>query len=337
VRRLLATLSAAVLTAAFLCPLPAAAATRAEQWRAVAQQALDAYEVAPPPPSFQAFSHAYALLAIARLHGWDDPRLPGLVDHLLAERNPDGGWGLGVARDQFGDGSVNPATTTYTVTLAGHVGPALLEAYRHGLVDDQPLRDIVALLMSTSRIDTVAGQCVAFSRAAVDALGATYCVHNVNAGVAAFLTATNAIGIGATGLAKRVSAITKREASAWNTVSSVWPYKDTSTAADPDHNSYEAESMYLLAYPIGREAGFQLLAAPAVNDDGRRAHLRLVALPGGPGSMASDGSGTTMWCVMGDQWLAEAAAYVTASAGDAMRLSQAAALAAADAIACEGA
>jgi hypothetical protein len=38
---------------------------------------------------------------------------------------------------------------------------------------------------------------------------------------------------------------------------------------------------------------------------------------------------------MGDQWLTEADTYVTAHAGDAVRLSQAAAWAAANAIACQ--
>jgi len=279
--------------------------------------------------------HANALLAIARLYGWDDPRIAPLLAQLLAERNPDGGWGIGIPRGGL-SGGTNPADTTYTVTLAGHVGPALLAAYQAGaLTDPEPLRTITALLMTTGRISSADGQCVIYSRSSNDA---NHCVHNVNAGVASYLTQASAAGFGRSGLQRLVVDITRYEVSAYRTDWAGWPYKDSqSTEQDPDHGSYSAVSLYFLTYPVGREAAYQLLAAPATADDGRRAHLSLVSLPGGPGSQGLADPSTTLWCEMGDQWLTEATAYVASATGDAMRLSQAASAAAADSIACQGA
>jgi len=313
------------------------ASARSDAWRTVAVQALDAYEATPTPVSSQAFTFSQALLATARLYGWDDPRVPALISEIMALRNPDGGWGVNTAWDAFQDGSTNPSTTTYTVTLAGHVGPALLAAYQHGMLPDgnnpEPLQKITALLMGTAQYSSSIGRCVSYSRAAADSAtnNSSRCVHNVNAGVADYLTQANAAGFGATGLQKLVVDIVRFEIATYNPAWSGWSYMyGQTTKQDADHGSYTAASLYFAAYPVGREAAYQLLAAPATDDAGRRAHLRLVSLPGGPGSQALDGSGATLWAEMGDQWLDEASDYVTSSAGDASRLAQAAAAAAAN-------
>jgi hypothetical protein len=334
--------AAALIAAAFLIdPSPApsdsappVALTRSAQWRAVAVQALTLYEAAPAPSSFQAMVHANALAAIGRLNGWQDPRVPVLLGQLMAERNPDGGWGIGVARGGL-SGGTNPADTTYTVTLAGHVGPALLAAWQGGaLTDPEPLQTITRLLVSqTPRLTIAEGQCVTYSRSANDG---GHCVHNVSAGAADYLAQASAAGFGRSGLQRLVVDVTRWEVWAYRTDWSGWPYKDAQTTEqDPDHGSYSAASLYAAAYPVGREAAYQLLAAPATDDNGRRAHLRLVALPGGPGSQGLTDPSTTLWCEMGDQYLAEAAAYVTASAGVASNLSGTALLAAANSIACQ--
>jgi hypothetical protein len=319
-----ALLIAAVLTAAFLCPPPAAAdpvPTRAEQWRAIAAQALDAYGLALVPVQSAAFTRGSALWATGTLHGWSDPRVQPALAQLMAVRNAEGGWGLGYPYPAF-DGSMNGAGTTYTVTLAGHVGPALLAAWRGGaLTDPEPLTRITTLLMTTARY--------------APASGPSWCIHNINAGVADYLTQANDAGFGRSGLQKLVVDIVRFEITTYNPAWSNWSYQNTGNAEqDPDHGAYSAASLYFAAYPVGREAAFQLLAAPASSDDGRRAHMRLVALPGGPGSMSRTEPGVTLWCEMGDQWLLEAQAYVTGSAGDAKRLAQAAMFAALNAAAC---
>lgn len=343
-RLALAAIMVALSVAASGCAPPgavrptAADLTRSEQWRAIAVQALDAYELTGPPPSFKPFIDSQAMLAIGRLYGWDDPRIQPLISDLMALRNPDGGWGIGVTRNGLSGTGVNPATTTYTVTLAGHVGPALLAANKAGVFNDpadiQVLKDVTHLLMTTGQLNTTAGSCVAYSRSSYDLGGANLCVHNVNAGVADYLTQASAAGFGYTGLQKLVVAITRREVTTYNISWSNWSYREgQATVQDEDHGSYSAESMYFAAYPVGREAAYQLLAAAASDNDGRRAHMRIVGFPGGPGSQGLVNNTTTLWCEMGDAYLAEATAYVT-SVTDAQSLSQAAALASKNATVC---
>jgi hypothetical protein len=324
--------------AALFSPAPAAAADRSSEWRTVAVTALDAYEELPVPVQSKAFTLSSALLATGTLYGWGDSRVPPLLAALMATRNPEGGWGLGYAYPAF-DGTLNAATTTYTVTLAGHVGPALLAAWRAGaLTDPEPLARITQLLMGTARYVTPDGTCIAVSRDPNDAGSAAepaYCVHNINAGVADYLTQAGAAGFGRSGLQALVVAITRFEVNTYSPAWRGWAYQNTGNAVqDVDHGSYSAQSLYFSAYPIGREAAYQLLANPAVDDNGRRAHLRLPALPGGPGSMSRTQPGVTLWCELGDLWLAEAAGYVTASVADAKRLAQAAMLAALNSSAC---
>lgn len=341
-RKLACLAAIAALGAAFLCS-PFAVAdpppTRGEQWRAVAVQALDAYELLAVPTASAAFTYGSALWATGTLYGWADPRVQPLIAQLMAVRNPDGGWGLGYPYPAL-DGTTNPATTTYTVTLAGHVGPALLAAYKGGaLADREPLQRITQLLMGTTRYVPASGTCVSISRDASDAASAAHpnrCVHNINAGVADYLTQASEAGFGQTGLHSLVVAITRFEVATYVPAWAGWPYFHAgATEQDPDHGGYSAQSLYFAAYPVGRESAYQLLAIPAVNDNGRRAHMRLVALPGGPGSWSRTEPGVTLWCQMGDQWLTEAQAYVTASGVDAKRLAQAAMIAALDAVACE--
>jgi hypothetical protein len=308
-------------------------ADRVQAWHEIAVTALDEYEVAPPPTYSHAFVYSQALLATGRLHGWTDPRVSSLIAKLMSVRNPDGGWGVGRTWDAFGDGTTNPANTTYTVTLAGHVGPALLEAWKAGvLTDPEPLQTITKLLVSTSRVTLPTGQCVAYSRSSNDA-GASQRVHNVNAGVADYLTQASAAGFGRTGLQKLTVEITRYEVSTYRTDWAGWPYIDGRTVEqDPDHGAYTARSLYFLTYPIGREAVYRVLNTDYAGSlEGARGHMQLVSTPGGPGSQGVADPLTTLWCEMGDRWLAEAEAYVSASAGDPMRLAQAAAWCAANA------
>lgn len=312
--------------------------TRADRWAGIADQALAAFQALAVPVKSAAFTYGSALLATGTLNGWNDPHVPVLLDKLMDVRNPDGGWGLGYPYPAF-DKTSNTAGTTYTVTLAGHVGPPLLAAWKGGaLTDPEPLRKITQLLMTTPRYTSTGGARVSVSRDPGDTITSanpSWCIHNINAGVADYLTQASAAGFGYSGLQRLVVDITRFEVTTYNLSWSGWAYQHTgNTPQDRDHQSYSAQSMYFSAYPVGREAAYQLLANPAVDDDGRRAHMRLVALPGGPGSMSRDDPGVTLWAEMGDRWIPEAQAYVDASDGDAKRLAQAAMFAALNAQAC---
>lgn len=292
------------------------ASSRSDAWLVRAQAAIDAF-AAGDNGNEGAMAYAEAAGAIGNTYGWTDPRVQVYLNDVYALANPDGGYGLGYAYDFAGDGTVNPATTTYTVTLAGHVGPVLLAGYLHGVVPAAKVQTIVSLLMSTARINTPQGACIAYSRSANDNKPAL-CTHNANAGAGAFLLAANSAGIGQGGLMTLVVDITRRETGAYFPTGgphpSWWHYLDTPSWNDSDHNSYDAESMYSLAYPVGRQAAWlHMTNAYADNAGSPLAHMRLTSLPAAPSSMSTTDPGTTVWCEFGDAWLSEFDAYVAST------------------------
>jgi len=317
-----------VVTALVVGLLPVSsvrAATRADQWEAVAVDAITAFEAADQGGE-EAHAYAYMAGAIARLYGWSDPRVQVYLDKVYALRKPDGGWGLNGAYDKFNDGTVNPATTTYTVTITDHVGLVLLDAYEQGLVPAADIATLVSLTMSTQTWTFSNGQCTAYSRSSNDAISGTApanqrCVHNVNALAAWWLRKANAAGFVASGLNVRVQNITRHEVANYLVATTWWPYRGTLQPNDSDHNSADAEAMYDLANPIGREVAYQMLTHTYTdNAMAPMAHLRLVGLPPAPGSMSG---ATTLWCVLGDGWLTEVTLFV-ANAPTTRSLAQAA-------------
>jgi hypothetical protein len=335
-RRPLALAAAAVLTAAFLYPLPAGAdpdPTRADNWRAVAQRAWNRLDTLTATGTHRAFTLAFAAQATAWLSpdGWQDPAAQTYLTRLYATANPDGGYGLGYAYDAHGDGTTNPATTTYVVSLAGHVGPVLLDGYRAGVVPRAKVQAVFDLTATAPRIDTAAGRCIAYSRSSNDAK-VGLCVHNVNAGAAAFL-----LDAGRDGFAVPwwlVQGITKRELSAYNATTRFWPYRDNMAPAAQDaaHNAYTVESMYSLAYPVGYSAAYvAMYAEPDGDPNTPLVGMMLTGLPAAPTAMSGT---TTVWCLLGDSHLGEADAFVTSYWSDPVRLAQAAYYSAKNARAC---
>jgi hypothetical protein len=322
--RRLTLLTVAALTAVLLYPIPAsgrADPTRAEAWRAIAQRALDRVDVLTATGVHRSFTLAYATQATVWLSpdGWNDPAALAYLDRVYATALPDGGYGLGYAYDAHGDGTTNPASTSYVVSLAGHVGPVLLDGYRAGRVPRPKVQAVFDLVATAPRIDTAAGRCIAYSRSANDAK-AGLCVHNVNAGAAWFLMEAGKDGFAVPWWL--VQGIVKRELSAYNASTRFWPYRDNMAPApqDADHNSYTVESMYHLAYPVGYSAAYvAMYAEPDADPQTALVGMRLAGLPPAPTAMSGT---TTVWCLLGDTWLNEADAYATANWGDAVRLAQ---------------
>lgn len=232
---------------------------------------------------------AYSLMAasVARRSpdGWRDQQALAYLAKVRAARNPDGGYGLNRAVDTYpaGDGKVNPADTTYTITVTDHVGPVLLAAYRSGTgaATAAEIRTLVQLVMGMPRIDTAAGRCIPYSRYDT---GAALCVHNVNASAGRFLADTAAAGITVSGQARMVVEITRREVAAYDPGAAWWHRRDTPAWDDVDHASFEAESMHELAHWIGRESAYDHLwprvyPAGTSNAMDGVALLRLAGLP----------------------------------------------------------
>lgn len=319
-----------LLSLAGATPTAARAADRADEWRAQASWALTIFDEADTGNE-RTSAYGLAYEASGRLRGWNDARTVALLNKILLQKKPDGGYGLNFAFDVLSDGTVNPASTTYTVTLADHVGSSLLEGYRNGAVPRGEIQNIVNLLMSTPRIDTAAGQCIAYSRHPNDTVPYA-CVHNVSAGAARFLMEANAAGVGRSGLAALVEGVTRREVAAFDAAARNWHYADTRLMSDPDHTSYQAWSMYTLAPQLGTNIAYSMINTDYRASEGLQPssviHARLTALP------ASSTLGPRDWCAMGDQWISEVEEYVKPGMG-AASASQIAQLAAKAADACE--
>lgn len=298
------------ITAAVVVAAPAASGSaRGDAWRSRAVTAFNKFRAADDG---QEGVYAYAAMAEAsgRLYGWSHAYTTTYLAKVYALANPDGGWGLDKAYDAFADGSVNPADTTYAVTLADHVGMPLLNGYKAGVVPRDKVQGIVNELMAMPRVPVDRGQCVAYSTQPWDATPG-YCVHNVNAGVGYFLHQVAAAGFGATGMHRLITDITIAEQVAYREQDVWWPYVHDGANQDPDHESYSAASMYPLAYWVGREAVYKLMDNSYPGDPyAPLAHLRLTSLPGGVASWSRTVSGLTLWCEMGDRWGAEADAFI---------------------------
>lgn len=298
--------------------------TRADNWKSRANTAIGKFKLADDGTETVA-AYAFMAAAVGRISGWTNAQTVTYLNKTYSLANPNGGYGLGYEYDAFQDGSLNPADTSYTVTMAGHVGPVLLEGYKAGAVAKSKVQTIVNLLMSIPAFVYPKGRCISYSNSDHDTVTGLN-VHNVNSGTAWFLQEANAVGIGATGLQKLVVDIALHEIDAYINTTMWWPYMNSSDLQDSDHNSYSAEAMYRLAYPIGREAVFNHLNNELPdNEMSPISHMRLVSLPGGPGSMSRTTPTITLWAEMGDRWLAETSTFIAnppASVG--FRLAQAA-------------
>jgi hypothetical protein len=328
-----------LLAAAVLYPAPAAGhadPSRADLWRAIAQRAYNRLQVVDTGGTQSAHTLAFAAQTAAWLlpGGWGEPAAGAYLTRLYATQNPDGGYGLGYAYDAHQDGTENFATTTYIVSLAGHVGPPLLDALR---AEEDPvlrarLQTILNLISTAPRIDTAAGRCVAYSRHGTNDAKPGLCVHNVNAGAAAFMMEAGRSGFAVPWWL--VQSIAQRELSAYNAGSRGWPYRDNLAPAlqDDAHNAYSIESAYSLYYPIGYSAAYVYLSAAPNEANSALGSALLVGLPPAPTAMSGN---TTIWCVLGDARRPDVDAWVTANFSNANALAQVAYYAARAARACE--
>jgi hypothetical protein len=187
--------------------------------------------------------------------GWRDPRTQGWLDRLYTKKNGDGGYGLGYAFDAYQDGTVNPPDTTYTITVAWHVGRVLIAGYDGGGVPAWQVRQAADVLLD---LPTAAGgQCPAYSANANDAGQA--CVWNVSAAAAWFLDQADRRGLGPAGrhgaLVAAVRAWTAHLAASYRPDLNAWTYQEGAAAPlDSWHNAPVVEAMLSLDPGLGAQA-----------------------------------------------------------------------------------
>jgi hypothetical protein len=227
-------------------------------------QVADAFDTAGsnPDPFYAAADAASALASRVAIKGWAAPDTAALVAALIASANPDGGYGLAKPWDAFQDGTVNAASTSYTATTAGHVGPVLLAGYAAGAVPAAAVRHAIDSLLDLPRSHS--GTCIPYSNSAFDLNGP--CVWNVHFGAADWVLRASRL----TGYRTTAAEQLAKVATSWlgvlkqNPATGYWAYSSagggpqdighqlwTASAVDSLLGNHEAMSM-MLARPLWR-------------------------------------------------------------------------------------
>jgi hypothetical protein len=248
----------------------------AASWAQRADQAIEAAESSDPGPS--AFQAAWLASAIAHRKGWEDPQALHYLHEALSQQQPSGGYGLPYAWDAFSDGTVNPASTTYTVSL-WQVGDVALEAYQAGAVPESAVSSILDALFAQPRIKTAAGYAVAYSNAMGD-VKRGYVTHNVNAAAALLAYKITKAGIyghhSPAVSADFVRVLVREEEATYVASSHDWRYADYRTRAnDASHNAVDITAMMTLSPGIGRSAVKWTMTHALADPTGFAAHAWL--------------------------------------------------------------
>lgn len=206
-----------------------------------------------------AFDYAWLAQAIAERSsaGWGDPAANSYLDKAIAQRHPDGGFGLPYAWDAFGDGTTNPATATYTATL-WQVGTVLCAAHRAGRPDVQKvLEGILDKIYTLALIPVDVGYGIPYSDHLNDKR-AGYVVHNCNALIGALLAEVKSSGIDYRWSTATwyLQAITRQEVRAYRPSTRDWAYRDGTPTVGQDsaHNAACIEAMFTLAPGVAFDA-----------------------------------------------------------------------------------
>jgi hypothetical protein len=187
--------------------------------------------------------------------GWTDTRTTSWLTKVYARRTASRGYGIGQAYDAFGNGTVNPANTTYTITTAWHVGRVLLAGYDAGAVPAARVTEAVAALLDTPQSN--GGQCIAYSKHVNDAN--MPCVWNVSATAAWFVWRADQRGLVPAG--REAEALDKLRRwrddvrAEYRGNLGGWTYQSNTTALqDPWHNAPTVAAMYEADPTIGPTA-----------------------------------------------------------------------------------
>jgi len=188
---------------------------------------------------------SYNLYAKALIYGWNNKDVESELNALMYFINQNG-FSFNKEFDAFGDGTVNPDTTIYTITLTDHLGPVLLEANKHGAINDSILFSIYNILIDIMPADSIGnGYCVSYSNSIND-VGAG-CVHNVNISYAYFLNALKEYNFYENNTNNLIEEIIKREKLAYLPEAYNFPYWDgNDRLTDQNHLCFQAWCMNYL-------------------------------------------------------------------------------------------
>lgn len=174
-------------------------------------------------------------IALRSAAGWSDPTAQTYLHAAQAVANP---YGLTYAYDAFADGTVNPASTIYTITLY-QVGEALLSAYKAGQATRDDVVNVMRVVVAQPRISVPTGMALAYSNSPND-VKAGYVVHNVDQAIAMFLSDTQHAGIvwSTVQISGWIRNLSTYEKSTYQRSLFGWAYRNGGSQAvqDPGHN-----------------------------------------------------------------------------------------------------
>ncbi|MGH8791619.1 MAG: hypothetical protein ACRDXX_03130 [Stackebrandtia sp.] len=162
--------------------------TRESQWEELAAEVYanaeaDYDELTASGQNVQSYHVAAVAWYAGQRFGWDDSRTQTWLQRTYDRATPTGGYGIGFAHDYFGDGTVNPADTTYSITTSWHVGRMLIDGHAGGGVPADKVVEAVGSVLDTEQ--TPNQNCAAYSTSGNDV--GYPCIWNVGAASAWFL------------------------------------------------------------------------------------------------------------------------------------------------------
>jgi putative cell wall-binding protein len=200
---------------------------------------------------YVAYDAAYQATTLATLYGWSEPEVAAQLQRLRSVRKPDGGYGMERSWDAFGDGSVNPASTSYLISMTDHAGVALLAGFRAGAVSADEVGALVDLVLA---FPTVEGDpdCLAYSTAPTDR---SICVYNVNSAAAWFLQSAWDAGVRRSPTQSEMAQRLYRHDVAL-AVDGWWPYSSTRLTQKQDwnHNAAMIDFQFQLDVTAGQQS-----------------------------------------------------------------------------------
>jgi hypothetical protein len=239
-------------------PVAAARAQAQTRW----QRVVDVFQQAGGTTDafYGAADAASALWMDTQAHGWHSPEVPELLAALAATANPDGGYGLSKTWDAYQDGTVNPASTSYNATTAGHVGAVLLAGYLEGAVPASLVNRAIDSILDMPR--SFDGTCIPYSNSPNDLTKS--CVWNVSFGAAAFVAAASQ----ATGYRGEDAAALARSVLTWltplqqNPDTGYWPY--SSAGGGPQDIGHQLWTATAIDYLTGTSATVKLMLSKSL-------------------------------------------------------------------------
>lgn len=238
-----------VLSAVTVAGCTASSTGQDTTWEQIASDHLDDFVTEHEDDAVAAQAFAQSFYASGVVNGWDHATTERLLDAVYRSQNPDNGYGLGETNDSYNNDEVNPRDTTYLVTTAFHVGIPLLDGHEAHVVPDSRVQEIVDL---TAEVPLRDG-CVPYSLHDNDL--DEPCVHNVNAGVAWFLTEAEDAGFGHPKLVDQRARVTSRLVSEYLPDEHNWPYRDESDRmSDPGHTHVKLTAVRHLVPAIWEHA-----------------------------------------------------------------------------------